>query len=98
MVLVLAYSAVLLSFASGLLGLMMNQRQHVLEFSQYWFKKFPINSGHYRSVVADNLEEKQYPVFLRQAVFVLLGLSGVLAILAGLGALISKEIITDQLS
>ena len=98
MVLGLAYGAVLLSFASGLLGLMMNQRLPVLELSQYWFKKLPINNEHYRSVIAGNLEEKQYPIFLRQSVFVLLGLSGVFAILAGLGVLISKQIITDQLS
>ena len=52
MILVFAYGAVLLSFASGLLGLMMNQRRHVLEFSRYWFKKFPSNNEHYQSVIA----------------------------------------------
>jgi len=44
------------------------------------------------------LEAKRFPILLRQAVFVLLGLSGVFAVLAGLSVLIGKEIITDQLS
>ncbi|MDP3589622.1 MAG: hydrogenase 4 subunit B, partial [Methylobacter sp.] len=98
MILVLAYGAVLLSFASGLLALMMNQRQHVLELSRYWFEKFPSGNECCQSVIADSLEEKQFPVLLRQTVFVLLGLSGVFAVLAGLSVLIGKEVVTDQLS
>jgi len=35
MILLLAYSAVLLSLASGLLALMMNQRQGLVELSEY---------------------------------------------------------------
>ena len=97
MILVTAYCAVLLSFASGLLALMMNQRQILLELSQYLFKKFPDSNKLGRSVLEKNLKERRYPHALRQAVFVLLGLSGVFAVLAGLSVLISKGVIIDQI-
>jgi len=70
MILVLAYSAVLLSFFSGLLGLMMHQRRHILLFSQYWFKKFPSDNEGSQSVLTGCLEARRFPVLLRQAVFV----------------------------
>jgi hydrogenase-4 component B len=98
MILILAYAAVLLSFASGLLALMMNQRQILLELSQYWFKKFPDSKKFGRSVLETSLKERRYPHALRQAVFVLLGLSGVFAVLAGLAVLISKGVITGQIA
>jgi hypothetical protein len=98
MILLLAYGAVLLSFASGLLALMMNQRQILLELSQYWFKNFPDRNGHYQSMLNNSLKERRYPHLLRQWVFVLLGLSGIFAVLAGLSVLISRELVTDQLS
>ena len=44
------------------------------------------------------LKNERFPVFLRQAVFVLLGLSGVFAVIAGLAVLISKGVITDQIA
>ncbi|MGZ8950651.1 MAG: hydrogenase 4 subunit B [Methylobacter sp.] len=98
MILLLAYGAVLLSFASGLLALMMNQRQMLLELSQYWIKKFPDSYKFGRSLLENSLKERRYPHALRQAVFVLLGLSGVFAILAGLSVMIGKDAVTDQLS
>ncbi len=97
MILVLAYSAVLLSFLSGLLGLMMHQREHLLVFSLHWFKKLPSGNERCQSVIAGCLEEKQFPVLLRRAVFALLGLSGVFAVLAGLCVLTGKGVITDQI-
>ncbi|OYV17335.1 MAG: NADH dehydrogenase (quinone) [Methylococcaceae bacterium NSM2-1] len=98
MILVSAYCAVLLSFASGLLALMMNQRHALLAVSQYSFNKFFNSNVHCRDWVNKNLEERRFPVFLRQAVFVLLGLSGVFAVLAGLAVLLSKGVITDQIA
>ncbi|MFZ2168814.1 MAG: hydrogenase 4 subunit B [Methylococcaceae bacterium] len=98
MILVLAYCAVLLSFSSGLLALMVNQRHILLELSRYWFNKFPDRNGHYQSMLDNSLKERRYPHMLRQSVFFLLGLSGVFAVLAGLSILISKAIVTDQLS
>jgi hypothetical protein len=98
MILILAYGAVLFSFASGLLALMMNQRQMLLELSQYGFKRFPDNYKFGRSVLENSLKERRYPHALRQSVFVLLGLSGVFAILAGLSVMIGKDVVTDQLS
>jgi hydrogenase-4 component B len=98
MILLSAYCAVLLSFASGLLALMMNQRQTLLAVSQYSANKFFSGNVQCRDWVNKNLEEQNYPDFLRQAVFVLLGLSGVFAVIAGLAVLISKGVITDQIA
>jgi hypothetical protein len=82
MIILLAYCAVLLSFSSGLLALLMNQRDTLLAVSRYGFKKY-FNSVCCRDWMDENLEELRFPIFLRQAVFVLLGLSGVFAVLAG---------------
>jgi hydrogenase-4 component B len=97
MILVTAYCAVLLSFASALPGLMINQRQTLIALSRYSFTKFFNGNVHGRDWVNKNLEERHFPVFLRQAVFVLLGLSGVFALIAGLAVLIGKGVITGQL-
>jgi len=97
MTLLLAYCAVLLSFASGLLALLMNQQQHLQGLSQRWFKRFAGGTG-VQSVIEQNLDEHRFPNLLRRLVFVLLGLSGVFAVIAGLAVLISAEVITDQIS
>jgi hydrogenase-4 component B len=97
MILVSAYCAVLLSFASGLLALMMNQRHILLAVNEYCFKKIFNDNEHCRDWVNKSLEEQRFPVFLRRAVFVLLGLSGVFAVFAGLAVLISKGVITGQI-
>ncbi|ESS67397.1 hydrogenase-4 component B [Methyloglobulus morosus KoM1] len=97
MILLLAYGAVLLSFASGLLALMMNQRQMLLDLCQYWYKKFPDRHKFGRSIFENALKERRYPHLLRQVVFVLLGLSGIFAALAGVSVMLGQEIITDQI-
>ncbi|MGJ0483732.1 MAG: hydrogenase 4 subunit B [Methylomicrobium sp.] len=97
MILGFAYGAVLLSFASGLLALLMNQRFMLLELSRYWSKKFPDRSGLYRSLLENSLKERRYPHLLRQAVFLLLGLSGLFAAAAGLSVLIADTVVTDQI-
>lgn len=97
MILILAYGAVLLSFASGLLALMMNQRQMLLDLCQYWFKKFPDSHKFGQSVLENGLQERRYPNALRQVVFVLLGLSGIFAALAGVSVMLGQGIITDQI-
>ncbi len=97
MILVTAYCAVLLSFASALPGLMINQRQTLIALSGYCFTKFFNGNARGRDWVNKSLEERHFPVFLRQAVFVLLGLSGVFALIAGLAVLIGKGVITGQL-
>ena len=98
MILVSAYCAVLLSFASGLLALMMNQRHTLLAGSQYCFKKFFNGDEHCRDWVNKNLDERRFPVFLRQAVFVLLGLSGIFAVIAGLSVLVSQGVTKPPIS
>ncbi|MFI3188103.1 hydrogenase 4 subunit B [Crenothrix sp. D3] len=91
MILFLAYCAVLFSFASGLLALLSNQQQSLLALQQRYLK----NPS---AFIIHCLEEHHYPIFLRQVVFILLGLSGVFAVLAGLSVLISNTVVTDQLS
>ena len=98
MILVSAYCAVLLSFASGLLALLMNQRHILLTLSQYAVKKCFNDAGHRQDWLNKYLEERHYPAFLRLAVFILLGLSGVFAVLAGLAVLITQSVITDQIA
>ena len=98
MILVSAYCAVLFSFASGLLALMINQRLNLLAASQYCFKKFFNGEMYCPNWVTGCLEEQRFPVLLRQAVFVLLGLSGAFAVIAGLAVLISKGVITGQIA
>jgi hydrogenase-4 component B len=97
MILGFAYGAVLLSFASGLLALLMNQRFMLLELSRYWSKKFPDRSGLYRSLLENSLKERRYQHLLRQGVFLLLGLSGLFAAAAGLSVLIGDTVVTDQI-
>lgn len=98
MILILAYAAVLLSFASGLLALLMNQRDNLAALSRHCFKKYPNTFKGGQELVFCSLDEQRFPILLRQAVFVLLGLSGIFAVLAGLSVLISTGIITDRIS
>jgi len=98
MILILAYCAVLLSFASGLLALMMVQRNSLIAFAHYFFQKKLGNNKNCQALIFSSLDEHRFPVLLRQAVFVLLGLSGIFAVLAGLGVLVAKEVIKDQLN
>lgn len=82
MILVLAYCAVLLSFASCLPALLMHQRHNLPACNPQWII---------------NLEEQHFPILIRRAVFGLLGLSGLFAILAGLGVLITGDVITGRI-
>ncbi len=85
MILVLAYCSILFSFASCLPALLIHQRRtiNLPAFSRRWGINDP--------------EDPRIPILVRQAVFGLLGLSGLFAVLAGLGALISSEVFTDKI-
>lgn len=96
MVLTLAYAAVLFSFASGVVALLIQQRPNLIMLSQHYFSRFP-DHQRCRKMSARFLDETEYPVLLRQLVFALLGASGVLAVLAGLDVLIGQQIVTDQI-
>ncbi|MGZ8215051.1 MAG: hydrogenase 4 subunit B, partial [Methylosarcina sp.] len=97
MILILAYLAVLLSFTSGIATLLMNQRNHLLAISRFCYNKYPKMKDRFRLENAEILDEHRFPILLTRFVFVLLGLSGVFAVLAGLGVLISPQVITDQI-
>lgn len=96
MVLILAYAAVLFSFGSGMLALLTHQRTRLEAFSQKYLAWFPNHQSSLK-IMDDLFEQSRYPILLRQAVFVLLGLSGLLAVTAGLGVLIDQQVITDQI-
>ncbi|MDD2739280.1 MAG: hydrogenase 4 subunit B, partial [Methylomonas lenta] len=83
MVLILAYAAVLFSFASGMLALLTNQQPRLEALGQKYLARFPHHQSRL-NIMDDFFEQSRYPILLRQAVFVLLGLSGLLALLAGL--------------
>jgi hydrogenase-4 component B len=97
MILFSAYLAVLLSFASGLLALTVNQRHLLQTLCNYSFSTLFKNQSQHKVWIDKNLELQRFPAFLRQGVFILLGLSGLFAVIAGLAVLISKQVITDQL-
>lgn len=97
MILILAYAAVLFSFASGLLALLARQRSMLFGLTERYLNRFP-DHQRCRELAARYLEESRYPTLLRQVVFALLGLSGILAVLAGLSVLLAQSTITDQLS
>ena len=97
MIIVLAYCAVLLSFASGLLALLMNQQSHLLAANQFIVDKYPNLAKPLQNLLHYSLDVHRFPVLLRQAVFILLGLSGVFAVLAGLSVLLTQAVILDQI-
>ncbi len=97
MIIVLAYCAVLLSFASGLLALLMNQQAHLLAAHQFLIDKYPNLAKPLQNLLHNSLDVQRFPVLLRQAVFILLGLSGVFAVLAGLSVLLTQAVILDQI-
>ncbi|WP_232322287.1 hydrogenase 4 subunit B [Methylomonas lenta] len=96
MVLILAYAAVLFSFASGILALLTNQRPRLETLGQKYLARFPKHQR-CRNMLNDGFQESRYPILLRQSTFVLLGLSGLLALSAGLGVLIGQQVLTDQI-
>lgn len=97
MILALAYLAVLLSLASGAAALLTNQQSRLLALSRYGHGKFPKLKGACRLGCFTETDERRFPLLLTRSVFVLLGLSGVFAVLAGLGVLIGRQVIIDQI-
>ncbi|MCF7971447.1 MAG: hydrogenase 4 subunit B [Methylococcaceae bacterium] len=93
MILFLAYAAVLFSFLSGLLALLMRQRCSVIKLVHYCCTK----RLDWQQRLDSWLEQSIYPQRIQQLSFMLLGIAGVFAILAGLGGLISKQVIIAQL-
>ncbi|WP_036249691.1 hydrogenase 4 subunit B [Methylobacter sp. BBA5.1] len=83
MILVLAYCAVLLSFASCLPPLLMQGRRNLPALG--------------RLRMPGSLEEQRAQILTRQAVFGLLGLSGLFAALAGVSVLVSGEVMTGRI-
>ncbi len=94
MILLLVYAAILFSFLSGLLALLMRHRDDLLRIGDFTFSKFP----YWRKNVRSKLEICDYPQELQRAVFILLGAAGSFAIIAGLFAIIGHMTFTDQSS
>jgi formate hydrogenlyase subunit 3/multisubunit Na+/H+ antiporter MnhD subunit len=98
MILLSAYCSILLSFASGLLALTMNQRQNFYTLSQYGIKALTKSNNQFINWLNKQLEEEHFPSFIIHFVFILLGLSGLFAIIAGLAVLMTNDVITDQIA
>jgi len=94
MILSLAYAAVLFSFLSGFLALLMRQQYQVHKLLHAWSAKRP----DWQKQLDCWLEATVYPQHIQQLSFILLSVAGACAIAAGLSNLISQHIITDQLS
>ncbi len=96
MILFSAYAAVILSFLSALLALLMHHRMTLTSLENVFLGNFanhPVSQ-----FLTDCLSEKNFPQFLQKSVFVLLSATGIVAIIAGLSAVITQSVITDQLS
>ncbi len=98
MILLLAYASVILSFLSGLSALPMRQQKTLAKLARLGIARFPSFPHRIKVFLDGSLNEDNYPVRLQQTVFLLLGGSGLFAVLAGLSVLISQTVITDQLS
>lgn len=94
MILFLAYAAVIFSFLSGLLALLMHHRHSVIKLGQSCFARH----SNWQNKLDSYLAEPVYPQRIQQATFALLGLAGIFAVLAGLSSLIGQVVVTDQLS
>jgi formate hydrogenlyase subunit 3/multisubunit Na+/H+ antiporter MnhD subunit len=94
MILFLAYAAVWFSFMSGLLALLMQQQQSVLDLLHACCSKRPA----WQRRLDKYLQADMYPQRIQQLSFIFLGVAGIFAISSGLSSLISQQIVTDQLS
>ena len=97
MILATAYAAVLFSLFSGLLALLMRQRKMLSKLWEYVLEKYPKVPQSWQQNLNDSLTEQYYPVRLQQAVFLLLGVSGIFALLAGMSVLLAQGSFTDQI-
>lgn len=95
MILFLAYLAVWCSLASGMLALCIRQQPLILRAYQELQRRFA-PARNYNA--ARYLTPDAFPAYVVRAVFALLGLSAVCAILAGLAVLLSQSISEDQIS
>lgn len=93
MMLLLAYAAVLFSLMSSLLALLMRHRDSLVCLARYSHSRYP----EWKPTLENWLDEQLFPRRLQQLTFLLLGLAGVLAVLAGLSVVISQDVVTDQL-
>ena len=98
MILFLAYGAVILCLLSGGLALLMRQQRSLLRLGLYGLDKIPNLPQYCRQILNDSLAELNYPDRIQRVVFILLGASGVFAVIAGLSVLISQSVETDRLS
>lgn len=94
MILFLAYCAVLFSLLSGLIALLTRQRNGVLIIIDYCCRRRP----EWRQTLNNLLVEEGYLMRIQTTAFLLLGLAGVSATLAGLSVILAQTVISDQLS
>ncbi len=94
MILLLAYAAVLFSFLSGVVALLIRQHSQVKKLLHYCCARQP----DWQHRIDSCLEQTIYPQRVQQLTFVLLGVAGIFAVFAGLSILMSQGVETGQLS
>ncbi len=94
MTLSLAYAAVLFSFLSGLSAGAVRYHHQVARLTHRVLSRKPA----WQQYVDDYLQEPYYPQHIQQITFLLLGIGGVFATLAGLLVMVQQTALTDQLA
>ncbi len=97
MTLFLAYSAIILSFLSGILALLTRHQKWLEPLLNALLKRFPKLPQNIQSFLRKGIEKDQFTGFIQQSVFILLGLSGFCALLAGFSVLLSQTVYRDQI-
>lgn len=97
MIMLFAYCAVLLSFASALLSLFVRQRDRVLLGVNWCCQKYPASANFVNQNVTPQLTEANFAQWIHRLVFWALRLSAVFAITAGLAVLLTQAQLTAQI-
>lgn len=97
MTLAIAYLAVLLGFASGLSALLIYQQYRLSKLIGCGLELWGRKGDSRFNWLVNCLDERNFPECIRRLAFVLLGLSGGLAVWAGLSVLLGNRIIVDRI-
>ncbi len=98
MTLLMAYMAIILSLLSGLAALFIRQQALLSRCVHAGLDKFSQLSLRWRDFLLSCVSEQLFQQRLKQLSFLLLGLSGLFATLAGLTVLISHGVFRDQIA
>ena len=98
MTLLMAYAAIILSLLSGLAALFIRQQPLLSRWMNAGLDKFTQLPPAWRAFLRASVSDELFQQRLKQLSFLLLGLSGLSATLAGLTVLISHDTLRDQIA